>query len=44
MSALDILTSLARSHAIAHFEVTNATLEDVFLELLGDRQRGELAP
>lgn len=40
MSALDILTSLARNHAITHFEVTSATLEDVFLELLSERPRG----
>ena len=38
MSALAILTSLARTHTITHFEVTSATLEDVFLELLGNRQ------
>jgi ABC-2 type transport system ATP-binding protein len=34
-SALEILSAIARRHQILHFEVSGATLEDVFLELLG---------
>lgn len=33
-SALDILQALSPRHAILHFEVSGASLEDVFLELL----------
>lgn len=38
-SALDILSAIARRHQILHFEVSGATLEDVFLELLGGPAR-----
>ena len=35
LSALEILSAIAQRHPIVHFEVSGATLEDVFLELLG---------
>jgi len=34
VSAVEIITRLSASNTIIHFEVTSATLEDVFLELL----------
>ncbi len=37
-SALDIVNRLAAKHSIVHFEVTSASLEDVFLELLGQNR------
>jgi ABC-2 type transport system ATP-binding protein len=44
LSALEILSTLARRHQILHFEVSSATLEDVFLELLGARDREDQTP
>ena len=34
LSSVDILNRLSQHHTILHFEVTGATLEDVFIELL----------
>jgi len=39
ISALNILSDIARRHTILHFEVSGATLEEVFLELLGTGSR-----
>ena len=36
LSALEIMNMLAEANSIVHFEVNSATLEDVFLELLGE--------
>jgi ABC-2 type transport system ATP-binding protein len=38
LSALEAITRVARKAKLLHFEVNSATLEDVFLELLGDRR------
>lgn len=43
-SALAILQAVAARHSIAHFEVSGASLEDVFLELLGDDHHSEGTP
>lgn len=37
VSVVDIITRLSATHRILHFEVTSASLEDVFLELLAQR-------
>ena len=37
VSALDILQALSANHTITHFEVSGASLEDVFLELLKEK-------
>jgi len=34
ISALDLITQVTRSQKVVHFDVTSATLEDVFFELL----------
>ncbi len=39
VSAFALLDALSRVEPIVHFEVTSASLEDVFLELLGTRGR-----
>jgi ABC-2 type transport system ATP-binding protein len=39
ITPLDVLTALARTSTILHFEVTSASLEDVFLELLQRENR-----
>jgi hypothetical protein len=46
LSALSILKSLSDRHTILHFEVGRATLEDVFLEILGHGSSavGEASP
>jgi ABC-2 type transport system ATP-binding protein len=46
LSALSILKSLSDRHTILHFEVGRATLEDVFLEILGhgSSTAGEASP
>jgi ABC-2 type transport system ATP-binding protein len=43
ISALEILSNLSRRHDISGFEVRGATLEDVFLELLGGHA-GQVSP
>jgi ABC-2 type transport system ATP-binding protein len=44
LSALEILSTVAQRHQILHFEVSSATLEDVFLELLAARDREDQTP
>jgi hypothetical protein len=34
LSTLNLVTELAKTHKIIHFEANSASLEDVFLELL----------
>jgi len=41
LSALDILKSLSERYSILHFEVGSATLEEVFLEILGEQHHTE---
>jgi len=38
-TALELIARLAKKHSIVHLEVTSATLEDVFLELLSGRRK-----
>jgi ABC-2 type transport system ATP-binding protein len=40
ISAVDAITQMSAAGTILHFEVTSATLEDVFLELLAHRKEG----
>jgi len=39
-TALELIARLARKHTIVDLEVTSATLEDVFLEILSDVRKG----
>ena len=43
-SAVEILSRLSTTSTILHFEITSASLEDVFLELLGKSSSGERQP
>jgi len=44
LSALSILKTLAERYTILHFEVGRATLEEVFLEILGQDDGEEIPP
>ncbi len=43
-SAVEILARLSTTSTILHFEITSASLEDVFLELLGKQSAGGNQP